>query len=317
MLPPDRTIELGLGGAAIGNHRVAVDDAAARAVLDAAWAEGVRLFDTAPHYGLGLSERRLGEFLGGRERSEFRISTKVGRRLVAQSNPHGALDDEDFRVPAAWRRVWDFTEFGIRATLEASLERLELDRVDTVYLHDPERWDLEQGLSAGLPALHRLKEEGLVGAVGVGSMHLGALLAAARTGMADELMVGGRYTLIDQEAAVELLPLCAEQGVDVVAAAVFNGGLLASEPGPDSTYDYAAASPEILERARRLATICSDAGVPLPAAALQFPLRHPAVRSVVVGAGSAAEIREDLRLLDHGVPEELWDRLEQELGAAS
>ena len=317
MSRPDRRVDLGLGGADIGNHRVAMDDADARSLLEAAWAGGVRLFDTAPHYGLGLSERRLGEFLGGRERTGYRVSTKVGRRLVARTGPDGALDDEGFCVPAAWRRVWDFSETGIRSTLEASLTRLGLDRVDTAYLHDPERWDLARGLSEGLAALHRLKQEGVVGAVGVASMRLDALLAAARTGLVDELMVAGRYTLIDQEAAAELLPLCAEQGVAVVAAAVFNGGLLAAEPGQGSTYDYAAASPEILARARRVSTVCQDAGVPLPAAALQFPLRHPAVRSVVVGARDATEIHESCRLVRRRTPDELWERLELTSGATS
>ncbi|GHJ59737.1 oxidoreductase [Nocardioides sp. OK12] len=311
MSSAERDLRLGLGGARLGNHLVALDDAGARAVLDEAWERGVRLFDTAPHYGLGLSERRLGDFLAGRDRQQFRISTKVGRRLVEQPNPEGAVDDEDFLVPADRRRVWDFSEAGIRATLEQSLERLGLDHVDAVYLHDPERFDLGRALAEGLPALQRLKDEGLVGAVGVASMRLDALVAAVREGPVDELMVAGRYTLIDQQAVEELLPLCEARGVDVVAAAVFNGGLLAGPPDAGSTYDYAAVPEVVLDRARALDRACREAGVPVQAAALQFPLRHPAVRSVVVGVGGPAEIADDVRLLEIEVPAALWSQLER------
>lgn len=306
---PERDLRLGLGGAGLGNHQVALDDATARAVLDEAWQQGIRLFDTAPHYGLGLSERRLGEFLAGVPRAELEVSTKVGRRLVPVADAEGALDDEGFVVPADSRRVWDFSAAGIRQTLEASLERLGLDHVDTVYLHDPERWHLQEALDQGLPALHALRDEGLVRRVGVGSMDLDALTAAAGTGLVDELMVAGRYTLVDQRAEERLLPLCAEAGVAVVAAAVFNGGLLAGSPHPASTYDYAQVPADVLARAQRLDEACHRAGVPLPAAALQFPLRQPVVRSVVVGAVDPAQVRANVRLLATEVPDELWDEV--------
>lgn len=305
----EREHRLGLGGAGLGNHRVALDDATARAVLEEAWLRGVRLFDTAPHYGLGLSERRLGDFLAGRPRDEFEVSTKVGRRLVPVADPDGSPDDEGFVVPADLRREWDFTESGIRQTLADSLGRLRLAHVDTVYLHDPERWDLAEALAQGLPALRRLREEGLVRRIGVGSMDLAALTAAAATGMVDELMVAGRYTLVDPRAEERLLPLCAEAGITVVAAAVFNGGLLAEEPHSAATYDYDRVPPDVLDRATRLAAACARAGVPLPAAALQFPLRHPVVRSVVVGAVAAAQVAENVRLSDVVVPEDLWAEL--------
>lgn len=309
MSVPDPDLRLGLGGAGLGNHRVALDDATARAVLDEAWLRGIRLFDTAPHYGLGLSERRLGEFLAGRPRAGFEVSTKVGRRLVPVADPDGALDDEGFVVPADVRRIWDFSAAGIRQTLEASLERLGLDHVDTVYLHDPERWNLQEALDQGLPALRGLQAEGLVRRVGVGSMDLDALVAAAGTGLVDELMVAGRYTLVDRRAEERLLPLCAEAGVAIVAAAVFNGGLLAGSPSPASTYDYAQVPADVLARAQRLDDICRRAGVPLPAAALQFPLRRPVVRSVVVGAVDPAQVSANVRLLAAEVPDELWDEV--------
>lgn len=312
MSPTERAfVPLGVGGAGLGNHRAALDDDAAEALLVEAWDAGVRLFDTAPHYGLGLSERRLGDFLATRPRDQFRVSTKVGRRLEPQVNPAGRLDDEGFLVPADHRRVWDFSADGIRSSLEDSLRRLRLDRVDTVYLHDPERWDLDAALEQGLPALARLKEEGLVGAVGVASMRTDALLAAARRGPVDELMVAGRYTLVDQRAGDELLPFCAEHGIDVVAAAVFNGGLLAGPPTAASTYDYTDVPGDVLRRAQDLDRACSAAGVPLAAAALQFPLRNPAVRSVVVGAVEPGQIAANVDLLGVPVPDQLWDRLEQ------
>lgn len=309
MSVPEPDLRLGLGGAGLGNHQVALDDATARAVLDEAWLRGIRIFDTAPHYGLGLSERRLGAFLAARPRADFEVSTKVGRRLVPVAEPDGSLDDEGFAVPADHRRVWDFSATGIRQTLEASLERLGLDHVDTVYLHDPERWHLEEALDQGLPALRALRDEGLVRRVGVGSMDLDALTAAAGTGLVDEVMVAGRYTLVDQRAEERLLPLCAEAGVAVVAAAVFNGGLLAGSPHPASTYDYAQVPADVLSRAQRLDEACRRVGVPLPAAALQFPMRHPAVRSVVVGAVDPAQVSANVRLLDTEVPDELWDEV--------
>ena len=300
---------LGLGGAGIGNHRIALDETSAHDLLEEAWSAGVRLFDTAPHYGLGLSERRLGAFLAGRPREEFRVSTKVGRRLVPQDNPSGALDDEGFLVRADLRREWDFTEAGIRASVEESLTRLGLDQLDVAYLHDPERCDLDSSLDSGLRALGALREEGLVRAIGVGSMRVDALLAAVRTGLVDELMVAGRYTLVDHSAGRELLPLCAEAGIGVVVAAVFNGGLLAEHPTASSTFDYDAVPADVLARATRLDELCSEADVPLAAAALQFPLRHPAVQRVVVGAVQPWQVGANLRLLATTIPDWLWDQL--------
>jgi D-threo-aldose 1-dehydrogenase len=311
MTDPAIVTRLGLGGTGLGNHRVALDDAQARRLLEEAWTTGVRLFDTAPHYGLGLSERRLGDFLRSVPRESFRISTKVGRRLVPRAGRADLLDDEGFLVPATHERVWDFTAAGIRATLEGSMSRLGLDHVDTVYLHDPERWDLHAALGEGLPALQELREEGLVGAVGVGSMRADALVAAARTGAVDELMVAARYTLLDRSAADELLPICRELGVRVVAAAVFHGGLLVEAPSASSTYDYAAAPLSVSLRAAELARICAEAGIPLPAAALQFPLRHPVVDSVVVGAVEPGQITEVMRLLATPVPDALWEALDE------
>jgi len=308
---------LGFGAAGLGNHGHAVTDAHATALLDAAWDSGVRHFDTAPHYGLGLSERRLGAFLAGKPRAEFTVSTKVGRLLEPWPEGADRLDDEGFAVPADHRRVWDFTEAGVRRSLDDSLERLGLERVDVLYLHDPERHDLDRGIAEGLPALARLREEGLVGSIGVGSMDTAALLAAVRSGLADQLMVAGRYTLTDQSAVDDVLPACVTYGVSVVAAAVFNGGLLATAPGPGSTFDYRAATPDVVAHARELDDVCRAHGVSLRAAALQYPLRHPVVTTVVAGGAEPEHIRQNVELLATPIPDALWaDLNERELVVA-
>lgn len=308
---------LGYGAANVGNLYRAVDDDEARAILDAAWDSGVRYFDTAPHYGLGLSERRLGAFLRTKPRDEFVVSTKVGRRLVPDPAGAGSLDlANDFVVPADHRRVWDLTAGGVRRSLEESLARMGLDRVDVVYVHDPERHDLDAALREALPAAAALREEGLVSAVGVASMDIAALRAAATSGLVDLLMVASRYTLVDRSAAEEVLPLCRAHGVGVVAAAVFNSGLLASdEPADDALFDYAPVEPDLLARTRRIATLCRDHGVSLPAAALQFPLREPLVRAVVAGGATPGQVRENADRLASPIPAELWDALAEEMAA--
>jgi D-threo-aldose 1-dehydrogenase len=303
---------LGYGAASIGNHRKELSDADADRILEVAWTSGIRHFDTAPHYGLGLSERRLGRFLAGQPRDQFVVSTKVGRLL--QPNPAGGnhLDDEDFVVPATYRRVWDFSAAGVRRSMEESLRRLGLDRVDVLYLHDPERWDLQRGLADGLPALVRLRDEGLTSAIGIGSMQTAALIAAARTGDADLLMVAGRYTLADQSGAAELLDACRDNKVGIVAAAVFNGGLLAGPVTGASTFDYGPAPAAVLARARRIEAVCAEFDVPLRAVALQYPLREPLVRSVVVGGTSPDQVRGNASDMARDIPPQLWERLRAE-----
>lgn len=300
---------IGLGGAGIGNHQRAVSDHEAQALLNAAWNGGIRHFDTAPHYGLGTSERRLGEFLATKPRPEFVVSTKVGRLLTP--NPKGAdrLDDEGFMVPANWKRVWDFTASGVRRSLEGSLDRLRLDSVDVVYLHDPERWDLHAALDQGLAALRDLRSEGLATAIGVGSMSTDALLAAAESGVVDVLMAAGRITLADQSASTEVLPACERRGIGVVSAAVFNGGLLATSPDETSMFDYATVCGDMLERARKIEAVCTTYGVPLRVAALQYPFRSGVVRAVVVGGTSAEHILRNAEDLESPVPAELWTHL--------
>jgi len=299
---------LGYGAASVGNLYREVSEAESTAVLDAAWDGGVRIFDTAPHYGLGLSERRLGAFLRGKPRDAFRLSTKVGRLLVP--GPGDGLDTEGFVVPNNLRRVWDPSPAGVEGSLTSSLERLGLDRVDTLFLHDPDVYDLDEGISVGLPALVALREQGVVAEVGVGVNSVDAALRAVREADIDAVMIAGRYTLLEQPAAAELLPECAARGVRVLAAAVFNSGLLAADDPRAAHYDYAAVPDAVAARAERLAHVCRAHGVSLPAAALHYPLRHPAVDTVVIGTARVSSMTQNLGSARAAIPDALWSDFE-------
>jgi D-threo-aldose 1-dehydrogenase len=253
----------------------------ARATVRAAWDMGTRLFDTAPFYGSGLAEQRLGEELAGRSRDDYILSTKVGRVLT----PHGP--------------VFDFSADGVTRSFAGSLERLGVERIDIALLHDP-----EEHLDEASRALETVRV--LAPQVGVGTNVVSTALTLVRRDEVDVVLLAGRYTLLDRSAAEELLPLCVETGVPVLAAGVFNSSVLAG----GSTFDYKGAPPEILARRDLLAAICARHGVPLAAAAIHFPLRHPAVAAVLVGARSPEEITEDMRLLALPVPHELWEELD-------
>lgn len=307
---------LGFGAAGIGNLFRAMPGDVAAATVEAAWDGGVRYFDTAPHYGLGLSERRLGAVLKSKPRDQFVLSTKVGRLLTA--NPAaavtgtgiGAKDDEGFDVPATAKRHWDPSEAGVRRSIEESLERLGLDYIDIAYLHDPDVYDLEEGITQALPALERLRAEGMVKAIGVGANSAEALTECVHRADLDLVMLAGRYTLLEQPAAEALLPTCVRRGTGVVNVGVYNSGLLARPQVPDNAhYNYAPAPAEILAKARAIAAVCDSFDVELPTAALQFSTRHPAVRAVVVGASNAVQMEQNIARAGDPVPEELWTEL--------
>lgn len=303
--------ELALGCAALGNLYQPVSDETARATVDAAWDAGVRTFDTAPHYGLGLSERRLGAALRDRPRDAYTLSTKVGRLLVP--HPQGGAGDDlahGFAVPATHRRVWDFSADGVLRSLEASLDRLGVDHVDVALLHDPDA-HAEQALREAYPALERLRAEGVVGAIGIG-MNQSALPARfVRETDIDVVLLAGRYTLLDQDGLAELLPEAAARGRGVVIGGVFNSGLLTA-PRPGATYDYAPVPQPVLGRALRLLAVSERHGVPLRATALRFPFGHPAVASVLTGARSSREVRDTVEQLRRPIPDALWDELRAE-----
>lgn len=308
--PAVELTQLGLGAAPGGGNlfRATTDEAFASAV-DAAWDGGVRYFDTAPHYGLGRSERRLGQALRGRPRDEYVVSTKVGRLLVPSPETADQRDPEGFDVPADLRRVWDFSRDGVRRSLEASLQRTGLDHIDIVYLHDPDdHW--EQARAEALPALAELRDEGIVRAIGAG-MNQSAMLArfVLETDV-DVVMCAGRHTLLDQSALADLLPAAGQRGVGVVMAGVYNSGLLACEyPETGATYDYRTAPVELVRRARRMAKVCQAHGVTLPEAALAYAGSHPSVVSTVVGVRDSIQVAQTLRRASVVVPESLWPAL--------
>jgi D-threo-aldose 1-dehydrogenase len=300
---------LSFGGAPIGNLYRPTSDEDAAAAVARAWDAGVRYFDTAPHYGLGLSERRLGAALHARPREEYVVSTKVGRVLVPDPSGGRRMDPGGFAVPATARRVWDFSRDGVLRSLESSLGRLGLDRVDLLFLHDPDdHW--RQALDEALPALAELRDQGVVRAIGAGMNQTAMLTDFVHHADIDLVMLAGRYTLLEQGAIEDLLPLCAERGVGVVAVGVFNSGLLSRPaPEPGARYDYAAAAPELVERAGRIAAVCERHGATLPAAALQFPLAHPAVASVGVGCRTADQVARNAELFRAPLAHELWAEL--------
>jgi D-threo-aldose 1-dehydrogenase len=291
---PPVTGPFGLGTGPIAGLYTPVSEADAAATLAAAWAGGVRQYDTAPQYGAGLGERRLGAFLATRPRAEYVVSTKVGRLVT----PTGVS--------------WDFSADGVRRSLAESLDRTGLDRFDIVLIHDPDdHW--AEAAGQAYPALRALRDEGVVGAIGVGMNQWRMPLRFVRETDIDVVLIAGRHTVLDRTADPELLPECHRRGVAVIAAGVLNSGILA-DPRPGAPFNYAPAPPEIVARAQALRDVCRSYGVPLAAAALQFPRRDPAVRSVLVGARSPAEVTEDLTLAAHPIPDALWRDLDAAAG---
>lgn len=303
---------MGLGGAPMANLYQKVSDEDAAATVDQAWESGVRFFDTAPHYGLGLGEQRMGVALAGRPRGEYTISTKIGRLLVPDPDGASRRDDEGFDVPADLRRVWDFSADGVRRSLDASLERLGLDRVDVVLIHDPDdHW--EQAVGEAYPALHELRSQGVIGAIGAGMNQSAMLTRFVQETEIDAVLLAGRYTLLDQSAATDLLPTCAEREVSVIAAGVFNSGVLATDDPPaQATYNYAPAPAEIRERAAAIGAVCRRHGVALPVAAIAFVQARPEVATVLLGAKNAAEVAANAKSAAVDVPEALWTELAAE-----
>ncbi len=305
--------ELGFGGASLGNLYRATTDEQARAAVDAAWAGGVRYYDTAPHYGLGLSESRLGAALADQPRDAYVLSTKVGRLLEPNPDPTGSdMAAGSFDVVDTLRRRFDFSASGVRRSLESSLDRLGVDRVDIAYVHDPDAY-VDEAITEAIPELVRMRDEGTIGAVGVGMNQWAAPLRMVEETDLDVVMLAGRWTLLDRTGQ-DLLDACARSGVAVVAAAPFNSGLLAVERPADGAYfDYGPASPEVLARAQALAETCRRNGITLPAAALRFPLRHPAVASVVCGMRTAEQVNSTLERFEVSIPESAWPELDGDL----
>ncbi len=304
---------LGLGGASIGNLFQAMDDDQARAALDAAWDSGVRHFDTAPYYGFGLSECRMGAALSGRPRDQYVLSTKVGRLLEPVEAP--AHERSGFVGGMANAAVFDYSADGAWRSVEASLARLGTGRIDIAYIHDAAedthgpawRDRFSEAMSGAAVALTRMREEGLIRAWGLGVNGVAACLAALDAADPDVFLLAGRYTLLDTSALDTLLPRCADRGVSVVLGGPYNSGLLAA----GGTYDYMPASQALVTRRDALAACCKAHGVDLRAAALQFCLGHPAVAAVIPGARSAMEARDNAALVRASIPAALWSDMRE------
>jgi len=291
----DHLPRVGFGAASLGYLYTPVSDYDAYAVTEAMWAAGIRLYDTAALYGGGLSEERLGKVLSRHPRTKYILCTKVGR-----SRPFGQP-----RYPDGSGDVWDFSyDFALRSVAQ-SLERLQTDRLDVVHIHDPDNF-LDEAMQGTYRALARLRDEGVVDAIGAGSNSEVALAALARRGEFQCFLLANRYTLLEQPALRELLPLCLQKSIAVIAGGVFNTGILATGPGQGATYQYQDAPPEIHARVRRLYEACGKHGVSVKAAALQFPLGHPAVKTVLLGGKSIAHLEENIRLMREPIPDTLW-----------
>ncbi|MEU3891565.1 aldo/keto reductase [Streptomyces sp. NPDC029041] len=299
---------LGFGASVIGNLYRVTPAKDASAAVDAAWDAGIRYFDTAPHYGLGLSERRLGAALRTRPRGAYVVSSKVGRLLVPNERPRG-VDDEGFVVRDDLRRQWDFSRDGVLRSLDDTLERTGLDRLDVVYLHDPDdHW--RQAAEEAMPALADLRDQGVIGAVGAGMNQSAMLARFLRETAADVVMLAGRYTLLDQSALDDVLPAAMEHGKSVVAVGVFNSGLLSLDrPAEGMRYDYRDAPPDLVRRALAIAEVCERHGTTLPAAAIAFPFTHPGVVNVTLGMRTPEQVRRNAALHAGAVPAALWDDL--------
>lgn len=288
-----RVTRLGLGTASFGALYKPVDTKDAETAITFAYNSGIRFFDTAPMYGQGVAEHRLGGVISGLERSSFVIATKVGYEVSAQ----GDLNH-------------DFSYDGVMRQLEQSLKRLQVDRIDILHIHDPDD-HYEEALKGTYRALRRLRDEGTINAVSCGMNQSGMLTRFAQDGEFDAFLLAGRYTLLDQSALEDLMPVALEKSISLFIGGPLNSGILADPYADTPMFNYQPADEHWVSRARQLDRVCKEFGVPLKAAALQFPLGHPAVASVVTGARSQLEIDENIRMLEFPIPSDLWVRFKE------
>ena len=295
---------LSLGTAAFGGLYKSVTDQACTDTLRAAIDAGINYVDTAPHYGKGTSERRIGHAIKGVDHSSLVISTKIGRLLVPSTS-----DIDEFFLDAdnSVERFFDFSASGVRKSLEESLEKLGVDSVDILYIHDPDE-NPDAAIMEAYPELERLRSEGIIRAIGIGMNQCETPTRVIRETDIDMVLIAGRYSLLDQRAADELLPIALERNVDIIAAGVFNSGILAN-PVKGATYDYMPASDELLAKALRIRDVLEGHGVSLTSAALQFPLQHPAVKSVLVGCRSVDEVSTNIEEFNKTIENKVWEDL--------
>ncbi len=314
--------EIGFGGAPIGGFRAHTDENEVQALLDTAWQGGMRYFDTSPYYGYGRSELRMGQYLRTQPRDQFVISSKIGR--VMRPLRSGEAPPPDFRENGlpGFMATYDYSYDGVMRSLEQSWMRTGLARIDVVFIHDIDFWTIRDRallderfrtvMEGGYRALDELRRAGVIGAIGAGLNEADMCLRFARAGDFDCMLLAGRYTLLEQESLDDFMPHAEKNNIGVIIGGPYNSGILTGAAGNRPTYDYAAAPPELLERARRLEAVCARHGIPLPAAALQFVLHHPAVAAVIPGALSAAEVEQNLAHLRRPIPAALWQELKRE-----
>jgi len=310
-----RLTEFGLGATGLAGMYTEVPRRQAIDTLEMAWTKGVRYFDTAPFYGYGLGERRMGDFLRSKPRESFVLSTKVGRMLAPLHPP--PANDRFYRSELPFELKFDYSYDGAMRSVEDSLQRLGLGKIDIALIHDIDIFAhgkeqpavFRAAMEGAYKALHQLRSEGLVDAIGIGVNEWQVCSEALTNGDFDCFLLAGRFTLLDQSALPTLLPDCLKRKVSIINGGVFNSGLLANLTAQELKYDYAAAPAEKIAKARAIDTVCKRFGIPAAAAALQYPLRHPAVATVISGARSSKEVTEIIDWMDIKIPDALWEEL--------
>ncbi len=313
---------LGLGGAPMGGFRATIPEAEAVALTDEGYEAGIRYFDTSPYYGYGRSELRMGAALREKPRDSFVISTKIGRILHAMKP--GEKTPADFRdngLPG-FAPVFDYTYDGVMRSLEHSHLRLGLARIDIALVHDVDFWTTKDRevlnqrfktvMDSGFKALDELRKAGIIGAIGVGINESDTSLRFIQAGDFDCMLLAGRYTLLEQGGLKEFLPECVKRNVSVILGGPYNSGILTGGVKPGATHDYAAAPANLIEKAQKIEAVCQRHGVELGAAAMQFPLFHPALCAVIPGALSAAEVKQNVGRIGVKIPSDLWSELKRE-----
>jgi D-threo-aldose 1-dehydrogenase len=306
---------LGFGGLQVGDYFVKIPEAEARSTVEAAWDAGIRYFDTAPKYGRGLSEHRIGSVLRNYPRLDFVLSTKVGRRLLPDDELAGLAEHRGL----PFRFVPDLSYDGTKRCLEESLHRLGLSCIDLAFIHElePRVYGLDypdrfrEAMDGCYRALEDLRRQGVIGGIGAGMNDVEASIKLMKAADLDCLMLAGRYTLLEQEPLDDLLPLARERDIGIIIGAPFNSGVLATGAVAEARYNNRPLEPALVERVRGIEAVCDTHGVPLAAAALQFPLAHPAVVSVVAGMAGAAEVRRNSGLIMHDIPDAFWSELKE------
>ena len=306
---------LGLGGASHGNMYKVVPDEAAVAAVEEAYKHGVRYFDVAPFYGYGRAERLFGEYLKTVPRESFSLSTKVGRLIITDADEASEMENTAtiFKGIEGLYSKFDFSRDGILRSFEESLKRLQLDRIDILHIHDPDVEDCyRQVLDEAFPALAELRDQGVIKAIGAGMNQAEMLTDFAKNADFDCFLLAGRYTLLDQIGLKELLPLCEQKNISIIIGGTYNSGILATGAVEGAHYNYKPAPAEIMEKTRRIELICRNHGVPLKAAAIQFPFGHPAIATNIPGTVSKERFHENMDMMKISIPSSFWDELKAE-----